>query len=209
MAEELQNLLERIQKDGVQKAEQESGRIVSQAREKADALVKEAEDKAAALVKNAEQDAAQFMERSKRTLEQAARDVVLSVGDAVAATMEGIAAHEVAEALKPDTLKKILVSVIKSYCEEQKSDRITVLLSAEDQKAIADFLMSKFKARMKKGLEIKADAGVTSGFKVSIVDENIEHDLSVDAVTDALSQLVRPQLAEILKKAQAGKEAQE
>jgi len=206
MAEELQNLLERIQKDGVQKAEEEAERILAEARGKADALVKEAEDKAAAMVKDAEKDAAQFMERSKRTLEQAARDVVLSVGDAVGATMQGIAAHEVSAALKPDTLKKILVSVIKTYCEEQKKDRINVLLSEEDQKSVTNFLMNKFKARMKKGLEIRSDAGVTSGFKVSIVDENIEHDFSVDAITEALSQLVRPELAEILKNAQAAKD---
>lgn len=204
MAEELQNLLERIQKDGVEKAEEESGRIVSDARAKADALVKEAEDKALAITEKAEKDAAQFMERSKRTLEQAARDVILSVGDAVNATMQGIAAQEVSAALKPDTLKKVLVSVIKSYCEDQKNDRIDILLSADDQKTVVDFLMSKYKTRMKKGLQIESDSGVTAGFRVSIVDENIQHDFSAEAITEALTQLVRPQLAEILRNAQSG-----
>ena len=205
MAEELQNLLERIQKDGVQKAEEESEKILAKAREKAATLLKDAEKNAAAATEKAEQDAEQFMARSKKTLEQAARDVILSVGDAVTSTMKGIAAHEVAAALKPDTLKKVLVSVIKAYCEDQKNDRIDILLSAEDQKAVTDFMISKFKAHMKKGLEITADSSVTAGFRVSVVDENVEHDFSADAITEALSLLVRPQLAEILRNAQAKK----
>ena len=93
MAEELQNLLERIQKDGVQKAEEESEKILARAREKAATLLKDAEKNAAAATEKAEQDAEQFMARSKKTLEQAARDVILSVGDAVTSTMKGIAAH--------------------------------------------------------------------------------------------------------------------
>lgn len=203
MAEELQGLLERIRKDGVQKAEAEAEEIVAAARDKAAGLVKEADEQARNIVAKAEKEAAQFLERSKKTLEQAARDVVLSVGDAVVATMKDIAMQEVSDAMKPDTLKKVLVSVIDAYCKDQKNERIDVLLSADDQKAVADFLMSKFKTQMKKGLQIRADSAVTAGFKVSLVDKNIQHDFSVEAVTEALSQLVRPKLAEILRNAQA------
>ena len=47
MPEELQNLLDRIQEDGVAKADAKAAEIVSAAEKKADGITKDAEDKAA------------------------------------------------------------------------------------------------------------------------------------------------------------------
>ena len=80
MAEDLQALMERIQKDAVDKAELEATSIISKAKEKAAEIVKAAEEEAKAKLEQADKDAVAFTERSERTLEQAARDLLLSVG---------------------------------------------------------------------------------------------------------------------------------
>ena len=54
MAEELQHLIDRIQKEAVQAAEDKAGHILSQAKEKAAAMVKEAEAKAKASLAKAD-----------------------------------------------------------------------------------------------------------------------------------------------------------
>ena len=51
MAEELQQLLEKIQRDGVDKANAEAAAIVAKAKDEANALVKNAEEEAAARAK--------------------------------------------------------------------------------------------------------------------------------------------------------------
>ena len=89
MAEDLQNLLDRIQKDGVEQAEAQAETILAQARDKAAAILREAEKQAAETRVGAEKDAEVFVERSTKTLEQAARDFLISVGRSVESGLRG------------------------------------------------------------------------------------------------------------------------
>ena len=57
MSEDLQSLLEKINRDGVEKAQAESDRIIAEAKAKAAAIVKEANEAAAAAKADAEKSA--------------------------------------------------------------------------------------------------------------------------------------------------------
>ena len=202
MAEELQNLLDRIQKDGVEKAEAEATKIVSQTRKEAKSIVTEAENEAGVIREKAEADARLFTEHGRKSLEQAARDVILSVGDAVSRVAKEIVSREISQAMTGDTLKQMLVKVVESYCRQESGDsRIEILLSPKQQKDVVDYFMSEYGKAVRKGLEIKADNTIIAGFRVSMVGEGVEHDFSEEAIAEAICQLVRPQLAEIVRKA--------
>lgn len=204
MPEELQSLLDRIQKDGVDKADAEAARLVAAAKDKSAAIVKEAEEKARAILAKADQDSAQFAERGRKALEQAARDVVLSVGESVNAMMQGIVGRDIGQALDPETLKKLIAGVVQQYVAAGAGDaRIEVIVAPAQQKAITDFFLSKFAAEMRKGLTVKADSSIVAGFRVSVTGREVQHDFTGEAIRDALCQLVRPQLAEIVKQAGA------
>ncbi len=200
MSEELQNLLERIQKDGVEKAEGEADKIISEAKEKAETIIKEAKDQAAKTIEQAEIDGKAFAERSKKSLDQSARDVILSVKQAVDNTLKNIVSQNISEALSDDTLKPMLAQVAETYfSKKEDSGTIEVLINPEQQKKVTDFFMAKYANAMKSGLEVKADSGVVAGFKVSVVKDKVEHDFSEEAITDAICQLLRPALAEIVR----------
>ena len=83
MAEELQQLLEKIQRDGVDKANAEAAAIVAKAKAEADAIVKKAQEDAAAAEAKGKADAEAYAARAKETISQAARDTVLKVKDDV------------------------------------------------------------------------------------------------------------------------------
>ena len=74
MAEELQSLIEKINRDGVEKANAEAARIVAAAKEQAAAIVKEAKEEADKAAKTAKEEADHSAERAKETLRQVARD---------------------------------------------------------------------------------------------------------------------------------------
>ena len=107
MAEELQYLIERIQKEAVDSAEQQAAQLIAQSKDRAAAIVKEAEEKAAAILRKAEQDAQVFTERSMRTLDQAARDLLITVGQGVENIIADIVAEAAGEALKPQVLEQM------------------------------------------------------------------------------------------------------
>ena len=99
MSEDLQSLLEKINRDGVEKARREADAIVSDAKSRAAAIVKEAKEAAAAAKAEAEKAAADYAERAKVTVAQAERDTVLKVKDAVTSLLVKLLAEDVDAAL--------------------------------------------------------------------------------------------------------------
>jgi V/A-type H+-transporting ATPase subunit E len=206
MSEDLQNLLDRIQEDGIAKADAQAKEIVAAAEKTAESIVAAAEQKAADTLAEAEKEAQVFTERSTRALEQAARDVVLSVGSAVTRTMDKLVGEKVAEALSDDLLEEMVEDVVKAYtANAAKGQRIEILLSPEDHDKLGEYFMSELHKQAKKALTIQSDDRILGGFEVSIVDGNVHHDFSQEAIAEALCQLVRPKLADIVRSALANK----
>lgn len=199
MAEELQHLIERIQKEAVDAADQKATQIVSQAREKAAALVKEAEEKAKALLAKAEKDAGVFTERSTRTLEQAARDLLISVGQGVENILSDIVDEAVEKALNPKVLEQMLVKMAEAYAAHQGAEgHIDLLIGPDDQKELVQFFADQYRQRLVHGVELHVDNGIFKGFKVSFRESNVYHDFTKEAIAESLANFLKPQLAEIV-----------
>lgn len=208
MAEELQHLIDRIQKEAVQAAEDKAGHILSQAKEKAAAMVKDAEAKAKASLAKADKDAEAFTERSTKALEQAARDLLISVGQGVENILQDIVDESVDKALSLDVLKQMLVKMAEAYAQRQGDEsRIELLISEQDQKELIQFFADQYKAKMLHGVEVHVDSSVFKGFKVSFVNSHVYHDFTKEAIAESLVSFLRPQLAEIVHRV-ARKESQ-
>jgi V/A-type H+/Na+-transporting ATPase subunit E len=166
--------------------------------------VRRAEEEAAAIRQQAEADAAAFVERGRRALEQAARDVVLLVGQSVTAAFTELTHRQVEHAFTPDVLKAMLASVVDAYFKShERAPRIDIFLSPEQQKALADYLLAGFSEEVRRGMVIKPSPVLAAGLRVRVVEENVEHDLTAEAITAALSELVRPYLADIVRRGAA------
>jgi V/A-type H+-transporting ATPase subunit E len=202
MAEELQNLLDRIQRDGVEKAEAQAAQIVADAETKAAEITAEAEAQAQATTQNGEQEAAAFLERAQKSLEQAARDIMLSIGDAVTNTMQSLTRNEVNAALTPEALEAMLVKLVESYCaREDGAAGLDILLGAEDCNTLAQSLQTKLGEKLEGGVDLVPDKSVVSGFRVAVKGQHVEHDFTGQAIADAMSELLRPRIAEIVQNA--------
>lgn len=204
MAEELKHLLERIQKEGVDKAETQAEKILADARGKARQIISDAEAEAKALTERAEAEAEAFAQRGAQSLRHAARDVILSVGDTITRLMESLVRRETESALSGSTLNDIVVAVVRTYCAGATGQQtVTLLVSPEQQETLRAIVMSKLDEALSQGVEILADDSVASGFRVSVKGQHVEHDFTAEAIADALCALLRPHLAEIVKTASA------
>ncbi|HCF94391.1 MAG: hypothetical protein PHF14_11840 [Verrucomicrobiota bacterium] len=201
MAEELKSLLERIQKDGVEKAQAEAQALIAKAKEEAAEIHKSAQNEAASILRKAEEDAKAFDVRSRKSIEQAARDIVIAVGQSIDATLATLVQHKVDHAMSDDTLRQMLLEVVKAYFDKDGETRIEVMLAPEQKERLTEFFVQDLAEQMAQGLEIKADDGVLSGFRVSQVKDHVEHDLTGEAITQALCTLLRPHVAEIVRSA--------
>mgnify|MGYP000635279038 FL=1 len=210
MSEDLQHLIERIQKEAIGEAEAKSAKIVSQAKEKAAALVRDAEARAREIVAKAEQDSQVFVERSRKTLEQAARDLLITVGQGVENILEDIVGESVDQALDTQFLKDMLLRIAQAYVERGGAEnRIQILIGEKDQQEIVRFFAEQYRQHLVQGVEIHTDTGIFKGFRVAISDRHVVHEFTKKAIAEALCAFLRPHLAEIVHRAAEGKPAAE
>lgn len=202
MAEELQHLIERIQKEAIDKAEADAAQILVQAREKAAATVKEAETAAKALLEKAAKDSEIYVERSQRTLEQSARDLLITVGQGIENILEDIVGEAVNGAVDVNTVKEILLKIAQAYCTHGGAEsRIEFLISEADQAQILQFFTEQYRQHLVQGMTIRAESGLPGGFRVVLKDSHIYHDFTKPAIAEALCNFLRPHLAEIVHRA--------
>ncbi len=200
MAEELQHLIERIQTEAVDKAKSEADTILSDAHQKAASIVREAEEKASSLLEKAGQDAQEYTVRSKKALEQAARDLLITVGQGVENVMADMVSDAVNEALTVDVLKQMMVKISEAYAAGDGGERIEFMISKDDQKELLAFFTERYRQHMMHGIEIHTDNEVLKGFKVGMENGRVYQDFTNEAIAEALSHFLRPHLAEIVSK---------
>ena len=200
MAEDLQYLMERIQKDAVDKAETEAAAIIARAKDKAAEIVKAAEAEASAKLEKADKDAEAFTERSERTLEQSARDLLLSVGKNLEKMILDLLNLQVEKSLDESTVKQMLLTVAKSYTTD-----VDVEFSEADASKLSSFVMGEFAKELGKGVKVESDKGVKFGFRIKLDGGPVTHEFTDAAMADALSALLRPQLSRVVNAAAQAK----
>lgn len=202
MAEELQHLIDRIQREAVDTGEQQATKIVAQAREKAAALVKEAEAKSSSIVEKAKADAEQYTQRGQQALAQSARDLLITVGQGVEKIFAGLVRDSISQAMDTATLQALLVKVVDHYLAAgHNAGAIELLLDPSDQAGLTNLLKQRFSDELAKGgLQVTADPRTGKGFKIRLRDQHIEHDFSGEAMAEALAAFLRPALAETVYK---------
>ena len=136
MAEELQHLIERIRKEGVESGEKAADSLVAEAKKKAAAIVADAQKQAKDLVERAEKDAAAFAERGKKTLEQAARDLLISIGGSVGNVVGGLVDAKVGAALTPDLMAQMLLKLAGAYAQDGGEGGMVAMLGEADAAAV-------------------------------------------------------------------------
>lgn len=200
MEAQLQELIDKIKKEGVENAEQEGEKIISDAKTKADSIIADAEEKAKQIRSKAGKDAEQMENAGKEALTQAARDLILAVRKRMTRIFDEIIKESTADAMKGKALEEIILALVKAWVDKNSAD-IAVLLSEEDKNALESGLMKRLQEEIKKGVEIKVSDTLQSGFLVSEKDGAAYYNFSADGIADTLSEFVNPKLAEVIKRA--------
>ena len=201
---QLQELIDKIKKDGVASAESAAADIIAAAEKKAQAIVADAEEKAAAARKAAKAETERMEKASKDAIAQAGRNLLIQFREGVNAQVNAIVASETAKAYDAALLKTLIPETVKAWASHMDASSAAVLLSEKDLKALESSLSGALKAEMSKGLEIKADPTLTNGFRINTNNGAAFYDFSAEAVADLFSAYLNPVTAQILKEAAAG-----
>ena len=192
MAEELQQLLEKIQRDGVEKANAEAAAIVAEAKAEAEALVKEAQEVAAATEAKGKVDAEAHAKNARETLGNEARKLVGQVRNDITRLFTALLAQDVSAALATEAVP-LAAAAVKELVSGDATAEVAV------SKKLVDAIRAQLAAQAQGGVKVVSDETTGAGFTVKLENGRVEHDFTDAAIAEALAQHLRPDLAELLK----------
>lgn len=198
MVSELQSLLDKIQAEGVNKAEKKAAKIIADAEAKAAEIIAVAEKQAATIEEKAKEEARASEFRSQQSVKQASRDIILGLEQAIQQTFERALKAEVEGALSAEYLTGLVDKLVANYLTEDEN--IELVVSPADAEKLAAYVQSKFAAAaaQKGGVQVRADKDISAGICVMLDEGRVEHDFTSAAVLDKLSQLIRPALIKLI-----------
>ena len=186
--EDLQGLLEKINRDGVEKAEAEAKRIIDDARTKADTLIKDALAQTAQSKADAEKASAAYAERAAETIRQAARDITIGIKDSITALLENLLAKDIDRALGDE---KTAVSIVADAIKD---------LTGPGEIRCGEKLATALKSQVSglKSFTLTLDDTLGTGFTVKLDGGRVEHDFTAETISAELAKRLRPDLAKLL-----------
>ena len=204
---QLQELIDKIKKDGIESASEEAARIKREAEAAAASIVATAQKEAADIVSRGKTDAERLEKAGIAALEQASRNLLLVFKGEIQALLDKLVNQAATSAYKEDTLKDILPPLLKAWASKGGSDSLNLLLSEGDLGKLKAWASGALAEELKKGTELKSDRNLVAGFKIAKKDGSAYYDFSAESVAELLSSYLNPNLAEILKNAASGSES--
>lgn len=198
---QLQELVEKIKKDGVETAEAKAADIVKAAEEKAAAIVREAKREADLVAAAAAAEAERSEKAAVSAIRQAGRNLIISFRDGINAQLSALTRAETALAYSPEVLRELVPAAVKAWISNAGTDDIAVLLSPADAAKLESALGAALKAEIGKGIVIGSDKGINAGFRIGTKDGSAYYDFSADAVAGLFSSYLNPRVADIMKAA--------
>ncbi|HCC37487.1 MAG TPA: V-type ATP synthase subunit E [Treponema sp.] len=200
---QVQELIDKIKKDGIESASGEAARIKREAETEAKQIVDAANKEARDIISRGKTDAERFEKAGIAALEQASRNLTLAFKGEIQSLLDKIVGREVAVSYGDDTLKSALPELIKSWAAKS-GDSLALVLPEAELKKLEGYFTEKLSAELKNGLELKSDRNLGAGFRIANKDGSAYFDFSADSVAELLSAYLNPRLGEILKSAVKG-----
>lgn len=200
MSEKLKELLNKINEEGLQKAEENANAIELMAKKDADKILRDAKSEAKRIVEDAKNKAAKTEKTTELALKQASRDLILSLKDEVRKVFHKIVSGETRKAMSSENMADILKDLIETYLKENgKASDIKVLLKKEDLERLKKSFIAKLKDRIKDGVEFRPSPNINSGFSISFDKGKSFFDFTDEGLKEALCAYLNPEVTRLLK----------
>lgn len=175
MADKIREITEKIYNEGVVKANKEADSIIADAKEEAKKIIHAAQEQKKSILEHTNMEAGELMKKTQAEIELAAQRLINNlkqhISDKLISIQVGASVKEVFDDNR--FIEEMILLIVKNWLKDRKEEtKLDLILSPGEEKRLADFFESKLMSELNKGLEIKVDDGVNSGFKIGPKDGN-------------------------------------
>lgn len=197
---QLQELVDKIKKDGVEAASAKAGEIQKEAEEKAAKILAGAKQEAETIRREAADAATRETKAAENAIRQTARNLLLSFREGIVAELDAVIKAGTGKAYDASVLQAALPDVVKAWAGGS-GDGLSVLLPESQLAGLQAYFLSALKDRIAAGLVIAAGKDIPGGFRIAEKDGSAYYDFSAEAVADLFSAYLNPRVAELMKSA--------
>lgn len=191
----IDNIIEKLRKEGVEGAQKESDGILAKANKQASDIVAKAEKEAEKIRSQAKKEAESFQENSKVAIQQSARDGELLLKERIQALFDQVFKAEVDEAMTPEFIQSLIVKLTEQWSKE---DEVEITISKSDQKQLENHLLAGLKKKAAGEITLKASPDMAHGFRIGLKGKDVYYDFSDETIAEMLRAALNPRLKEIL-----------
>lgn len=206
----VQELISRIRDDGVHAGENKAEEIIAEARREAARILAQAQSEADEIQSNSSAEIASNKSAALDALKLAARDTSLQLEAAVLASFEAHVKRLVAPVVYDGSFIRALLMVLAGQAAEEypPDQELEILVSdmlagkedenAELDKTIRDSVLGISGNMLREGVEIIPSSQVSGGARLRVVGEDLEIDLTSEAISTLLLKHLLPRYRGIL-----------
>jgi V/A-type H+-transporting ATPase subunit E len=207
----VKELIERIRDEGVHSARAEADRILAEAKARAARIVADAKAEAAAIKKEARASMEREQTATIEALRIAARDTELELRSAIMSGFEEHVRRLVTDVTTDGSVLRDMILVLSGRAaDELLKDKDAVILvpdrlADEVSAELDEFLRRSAGALsadvLRQGIELIPSSEVQGGARVRLVGEDLEIDMSNEALSEMMLKLLLPRYRKILVEA--------
>lgn len=198
---QLQELIDKIKKDGVTAAEAKAAEIIESANKKAESIIAAAQEKSSEIIKKSKAETERMEKASEEAITQAGRNMLLSFKDSLIKELDSLILSETTAAESKNVLEKLVPETVKAWAKNADASELSVLLNEKDLKELEKSLTASLKAEISKGLEIKPDKTLSAGFRIGVKNGAAFYDYSAESLAEMFAAYLNPKVAALLKNA--------
>jgi V/A-type H+-transporting ATPase subunit E len=189
----LDQLIAKLKKEAVEAAEKEQAEILAAARRQAEQIVTAAEEKSERLISEAEEQAQDILSKGKAALQQAGRDLSLSVRNDLLQMLAAVLKTEVEMEFTPDLIKRSVEKMI-----DQIGSEVEVRLPADHYEAVASYLQKQLQSSEQYITMVKQEEAL-KGFSLAHGKEGWAYAVTPEEVADAMYRYLSPHWVNVFK----------
>jgi len=198
MAQEIKDLIAKIQQEGIVAAEKQAAQIKAEADSRAQKIIAEARIQADKIIEQANFEAKRLAESTNASLKQAGRDLLISLRKEINSMLERLINLNLRQALPTEELTRIIKELIKN-APLSLGSQIAISLAPQDKDKLEKGFLKQLTEETKKQITLKSVDEIDSGFIISFDAGKSTFDFSTQALTEYISSSLRPELSRVLK----------
>ena len=195
MNKKIQELTDKIYREGVEKGNEEAGRIIAEAQSQKQSMISEAEAEAKRIIAEAEKQASELKKNTEAELKLFAAQSVEALKSEVANLITGdvVSANVKAAMADKAFMQQVILTLAKSWASQEA---LTIQSSEAD--ALARYFESNAKALLNQGVKIEKVAGKSTSFTILPADGSYKVTFGEEEFVAFFKDFLRPQLVEML-----------